>query len=52
MCVSLYGVKLWNSYDENITSAATVQILQKDLNTYFFVVTLQTRKSERVYIIV
>ena len=55
MCISVYGVKLRNSYDENITSAATVQILQKDLSTYFFMVTMvtvQTRNSEKVYIIV
>ena len=29
MYISVYEVKLWNSYDENITSAATVQTLIK-----------------------
>ena len=49
MCMSVYGVKLWNSNDENITSAAAVQVLKKYLSTYFFMVTMvtiQTRNSK------
>ena len=46
--ISVCGVTLWNSYDENVTSLATVNILFKNLSNCFFKIIVHLRKTEVV----